>query len=113
MNNQNYSIKDKEKLVSILAYLVIGIIWFFLDTNIQKSPLVKFHTKQAIILILASLFISVILDFLIFIPILGIILTNIAYLFFFVLSLIGMLNAYSSKQKELPLIGQYSSYLKF
>jgi uncharacterized membrane protein len=113
MDDKQYSKEDKERLVSILSYFLVGIIWFFLDINIQKNNFVKFHVKQAIVLIIVSLIVSVIFDFFIFIPILGIILSYIASLLFFILGIIGIYNAALLKEKELPIIGTYASFLKF
>ena len=35
-----------EKLVAILAYFLVGIIWYFADENMKNSSLAKFHTKK-------------------------------------------------------------------
>ena len=105
--------KDKEILVSILAYFIIGIVWFFIDSRIQNSNFIKFHVKQAIVLFIADLLLSVVIDFISYVPILGIILSYIAYLLMLVLVIIGIFNALLFKENEIPLIGTYSSYLKF
>jgi uncharacterized membrane protein len=113
MPNKDNIFSDKEILVSILTYFIIGIVWFFVDNRIQDSSFIKFHVKQAIVLFIADLLLSVIIDFIYYIPILGSILSDIAYILMLILVIIGIFNALSSKQKELPLIGKYSSYLKF
>jgi len=113
MNNKDKTFNDKERLVSILCYFIVGIVWFFIDSSIQNSSFIKFHVKQAIVLFITDLLLSVVMDFLYYIPILGLILSYIAYLLMLILVIIGIFNALSLKEKELPLIGRYSAYLKF
>ena len=105
--NQN---KDKKtisenKTCAILAYLLLGIIWYFVDEKMKKNEFVKFHIKQAIVLIIVS-----------FVGSIGLGMTFVlAWLIpfyqmaIFVLVVIGIYNAYSGEKKELPIIGQFSS----
>ena len=58
---------------AILAYILIGIIWFFVDDKMKKNKFVKFHVKQALVLLVVSIILSII----------GAILTSIYVALFF------------------------------
>jgi uncharacterized membrane protein len=98
------------KTCAILSYLLVGIIWYFADEEMKKSDFAKFHVKQAIILLAASLLLSAALSativLFIFVP-----LANLAAV---VLMIIGIVNAANGDKKELPFIGQLAGrFLKF
>jgi hypothetical protein len=40
---------ENKLAVSILAYLLIGIIWYFVDEDAKKDEFVKFHVQQGIV----------------------------------------------------------------
>ena len=100
-----------EKIVSILLYLIpiVGIIWYFADEKMKKSSLAKFHLKQVLILIIAWF----IIGFVGIIPILGWLVGIVGSIFLFVVWIIGLINAINTKEKELPLIGQFAKKLDF
>ena len=46
---------DNSKLVAILSYFLVGVIWYLVDEKVKKSPLAKFHVKQALNLMIISI----------------------------------------------------------
>ena len=98
---------QKNTLMAVLAYLGILVVIPFLMT--KDDPFVKFHIKQGLVLLVleAALWVlgSMSWSFMIFIP-----LVNLAI---FVLAIIGIVNAVQGKEKELPLVGQFSKYFTF
>ncbi len=99
-----------EKLVAVLSYFLVGIIWYFADDSVQGS-LSKLHVKQSINLAVISIVGSIILGF---IPIIGWLLLPFFNLAVLVLWVIGLITAINGKKKEIPLIGKYAEkYLNF
>lgn len=103
MKDQNYySNEDIEqnKVLSGLAYAL-----FFLPLlGCPDSPYGRFHANQGLLLLLLAAGSNVILPF---IPVIGWIVLpffDLAVVIFFI---IGMLNGFNGKAKELPLIGKY------
>ena len=94
--------------MAILAYLGILIVIPFL-TEAHKDPFVKFHIKQGLVLLITEVIASVIAA----IPILGWIASPIIWLICVVLLIMGIVNAASGKEKELPIIGKFSSHFNF
>ena len=101
---------DNNKLCAILSYLLIGVVWYFVDDKIKKDEFAKFHVKQAIILLIADIIANIVL---VIIPILGWILMPLLNIVILVLAIMGIMNAINNEKKELPYIGQYASKLKF
>ncbi|MGM5482460.1 MAG: hypothetical protein ACQESF_03280 [Nanobdellota archaeon] len=103
--------KKNEKLVSALAYLLIGIIWFFADEDISKSKLAKFHVKQAINLWLFLVLIQIVANLMF---LFGVIFALAGNILVIVLLVIGLSNAVEGKKKFLPLVGKFAEkYLDF
>lgn len=109
---------DNDKLVSALSYILVGIIWYFVDKDVQNKT-TKFHVKQAINLLLVSLVLNIALTILTVIsfgllgPVIGL-LNTIFGIFILVLWVIGLIYSIQLNQKELPIIGQFANkYLKF
>lgn len=113
---------ENDKLVSILAYFLVGIIWYFVDKKAQNN-ITKFHVKQSLNLLIISIVISVVLSIISTIIavitlgfgliILGplIMLVNVAIL---VLWIIGLINAINLKSNQIPVIGVFAEkYLTF
>jgi len=92
---------ENEKLVAILSYFLVGIIWYFVDEKMKKSEFVKFHVKQSLILVIIS-FVS-------WIPIIGWILGLIALIG----AIMGIISAANGTKKDMPLIGKYAKKFKF
>ena len=105
-NKQNI---ENEKLCAILSYLLIGIIWFFIDEKIKKSNYVKFHVKQGLVLLIADLIVMVLAG----IPIIGWFAAPILYLLILIGVIIGIINAANNTQNQLPLIGYLAEKFNF
>ncbi|MCK5061314.1 DUF4870 domain-containing protein [Candidatus Parcubacteria bacterium] len=101
---------DNGKTAAILAYLLIGIIWFFADEKLKKNEFAKFHVKQAIVLLIISVSGGIILGL---IPILGWILLPFFSIASFAFCVLGIINAAQNEKKELPFIGSYAKKLNF
>lgn len=86
--------------MAILAYLGILVLVPLL-TDAKNDPFVKFHIKQG----LALLIVDIIASFIVWVPFVGWIL----WLGIVVLFIIGIVNASSGQEKELPLIGPLGS----
>ena len=108
--NESNSPQDNAKIAAILAYLLIGVVWFFADEKIKKNEFAKFHVKQAIVLIIVSILGNLILGI---IPVLGWIIMPFFNLGIFAFGVLGIINAAQNVKKELPIIGTYSKKLKF
>ena len=91
---------EQNKLMALLSY--IGILVLIPLLAKKDSPYAQFHAKQGLVLLLGWIAATVINV----IPILGQIIFVLCSIFFFVLFIIGIINALSGKVKELPLIGQ-------
>ncbi|MFH1910374.1 MAG: hypothetical protein ABIJ72_04305 [bacterium] len=90
--------------MAVLCYLGILILVPLL-TDAKNDAFVKFHLKQGIVLIIASIAISVIN----IIPIIGQLISIVGGLIVFVLWIMGIINAAGGQEKELPIIGKYGS----
>lgn len=92
--------QENKKLWAVIAYFI-----FFLPllTEHKNNPYVKFHTQQAIVLFIAFVAQAVIG----IVPVVGWIAAPVLFVISIVLLIIGVVNAVSGKEKELPLIGTY------
>ncbi len=112
------------KVCAVLSYLVIGIIWYFVDEKMKKNSYVNFHVKQALVLLIFSIALGILN------AILGVIFGLIAMLTLglgtilmfiptlislipLVLWLFGVVYSVQGVEKELPIIGQYGDKFKF
>lgn len=99
---------DKNKGMAIVAYILFFVP---LLTEAKDSPYVKFHVKQAIMLVITSVIVSVLGTV---IPIIGWILAPIISLVLFVFWIIAIIGAINGEAKQVPVIGKYAeTYLKF
>lgn len=116
MKNKSASIsqnkhKDNSKLVAILSYFIVGIFWYFIDEKVRKSPLTKFHVKQAINIFLLSIAVQAVISLIFF---LEKILSSIAGAAFIILWIFGLVYSMNGQTKELPVVGQLAEkYLTF
>ena len=92
-------VEEKNVVWAIVAYLLFFVP---LLTEARNDPFVKYHVKQGLILFI-SVFILCLLSW---IPLIGSIIFLLGSIVIFVLWLIGILNATTSKKKPLPLIGK-------
>src|SRR4030042_6642440 len=91
--------KEQSNVMAIISY--IGFLCLIPILNKEKDEFVKFHARQGFILFLAEVATSI---FFYALPFLWF-LTNILWLGWFVLGVIGIVNVLNKKKKELPLIG--------
>lgn len=110
--NVNASDVETGKVCAILAWFFpIGLIWYFVDEKMKKNEFAGFHVKQALVLVIASVCINIVGGI---IPIIGwFIILPIGNLAVFVFFIIGLINAITGKQKELPLIGRFGAKFQF
>ncbi len=105
-------------LCAILSYLLVGIVWYFVDEKMKKGGFVKFHVKQGLVLLLFGVVWSICLSVLF-----GVSMIGFSYGLFWVFrvlsyvplvfTILGILNALNGKKKELPIIGKYAEKLNF
>ncbi|MFP4118381.1 MAG: DUF4870 domain-containing protein [Candidatus Woesearchaeota archaeon] len=104
------------KICAILAYLLIGIIWYFADEKMRKDAFAKFHVKQALLLLTTGVILSVVVmilsGILMVVPFVGMavsmILGMVVNITLLVLWIMGLVNAANEKKKRLPIIGSFA-----
>jgi uncharacterized membrane protein len=101
-------------IMAVLAYLGILIIIPFL-TGAQKNSFVKFHLKQGLVLLVIYVILMVLANMMVaglyFMGGFG--LFQLLYLALAVLDILGLINAATGKEKELPLVGQFAKHFTF
>lgn len=114
---------ENEKLVAILSYFIVGIIWYFADENMKKSKLAKFHVKEALNLLIIGIVVNVVTG--IIFTILTIVTIGFGLiiiiplqmaigLFFVIIWIMGMIYAANEEEKRVPVIGKFTDrYLNF
>jgi uncharacterized membrane protein len=109
-NNANVGSSDKKgnrTLMGVLAYLGPLVIISYLVA--KDDSFVKFHIKQGLVLLVIEVIIWLLNPMLWSLWML-INLLNLATL---VLSIIGIMNVVQNREKELPLVGQFSRFFSF
>lgn len=91
---------EKNKVIAGLSYL--WILFFLPLVACPDSKFGRFHANQALVLFIISTAGSLVLGI---IPILGWILLPFFGIACFVFMILGMINGFTGKAKELPLIG--------
>ncbi|MDR1927463.1 MAG: zinc-ribbon domain-containing protein [Oscillospiraceae bacterium] len=91
---------EANKTMAILSYIIFFIP--LLTGDHKKSPFVKFHANQGLVLAIAS-FISQLLWV---IPFLGWVLAPIILVVIFVFALLGIISAVKGEMKPLPGLGK-------
>lgn len=101
---------DPGKTVAIISYLtIIGWVIAYVMHNNQKTELGAFHLRQTIGLFIIGLCIWIAQMMLIFIPVLGwliSLLITFLYIGIFILWLIGLISAINGNMKPIPIIGK-------
>ncbi|MFH1683059.1 MAG: hypothetical protein ABIA37_04645 [Candidatus Woesearchaeota archaeon] len=113
--------KDVEdgKIVAALAYILIGIIWYFVDESMKKNYFVKYHVKQGIVFLIAAIIYNIALGILLsilFVPFMYIHvywLFSLLYYVPLVWMVLGIINVVNGVEKELPVIGKFAKNFKF
>ena len=101
---------EEGKVCALLAYLLVGIIWYFADEKMKKNNFAKYHTKQALVLLVVGVVGSLVLGI---VPVLGWFILPFFTLATIILAVLGIINAANGAQKELPIIGQFANKFKF
>lgn len=102
MHDNEYDQEDieKNKTMAGLAYLI-----FFLPLIVcPDSKYGKFHANQSLLVFLMAILGNILLGF---IPILGWMLLPLFEVLVLVFAIIGLINGFGGKVKELPIIGKY------
>ena len=92
---------DNNKFMAVLSYL--GILVLIPLIAAKQSPYARFHATQGVNVLLVYISSSVI-TYIPFLPFDGLLSTAL-YVFAFILSIIGIINALKGEMKPLPLIG--------
>lgn len=92
-----------------LSYLVVGLIWYFLDDSMKKDPFVKYHVKQGLVLLLSVIALQVLSSLIIFLTIVWMLMG----LFLLIIGLIGVVYALEHKEKPMPVLGKYAKNFTF
>ena len=91
--------------MAVIAYIIFLVP---LLTDAKDDPFVKFHLKQAIILVIAAVISSVIAS----IPVIGwFLLGPVLSIGLLILWIMGLVSAINKEKKELPIIGKYAEQL--
>jgi uncharacterized membrane protein len=110
-NEQHQQKPDAKKPKNIGMAVVAYVIFFIpLLTNAKDDPFVKYHVKQGMVLFICSVIVWFIARVM---PVIGWVASPILNIAILILLIIGIINAVNGEEKPLPLIGQFSSKLKF
>ena len=107
---------EEGKVIAGLIYLmtifsVVGwLISVILYMTKKDNSFVKFHFQQWLVLLIAGIIVGAVGAITMFILI-GFVILIVGGLMLFVLWIIGMINAFTGKQKPLPIIGKYGEKL--
>ena len=95
---------------NVLALLSYLSILFIVPMIVAKDdPYVKFHVKQGLVLFIFEIILMAVG----IVPILGWLLSFAGSIMALILAIMGIMNAVSGTQKELPIIGKYAAKLNF
>jgi uncharacterized membrane protein len=102
------------RAIAFPSYMFLGVI---IPIVLSKDdPFVQFHVKQGLVLCILEIVASVFGFFVGYIPVVSIFvspLLSLLWIFFGVLSVIGVYNVRTGKMKELPIIGGFASRINF
>ncbi len=94
---------EENKIIAAMSYLwILFLIPLLLK---RKSKFAQFHAKQGMILFV----IDVIASFLVWIPIIG----QLLFIVLLIISIIGIIKAYSGEYWKGPFIYEWSQKIKF
>jgi len=106
---ENNAAAHNDTLYGILSYLGILVVIPLLIRN--KSEFAKFHAKQGLVLFLFEVIVSIAGQWILF-PFAHP-LYEIIELLLFILLIIGLINVFQHKEKELPVIGHLAHSFTF
>jgi uncharacterized membrane protein len=109
----NNSKNDNGQLVAILSYLLIGIIWYFVDAQQRKDGFVQFHVRQSVAILIVSVAVWIVSIILAFIPVIGWLAGMLLSLGVLVLWLIGLIGACTNKKNDVPLASAIAKNFTF
>jgi uncharacterized membrane protein len=104
---------ENNKGMAVIAYIGILCLIPLLTGDYKKSPFLKFHTNQGVVLFItwiAWVFISFILGFIFRWRFLGLIFSLVRFVVWIgvlVLVVLGIINAVNGRMKPLPMIGKF------
>ncbi len=118
---------ENGKVCAALSYILVGIIWYFVDDKMRKNKFANYHCKQGLVLLILSIALSIIFAILgalmfalMFVPGIGLvvgglmtILSIIIWLCFLVLWVFGLVYALTGKMKPVPVIGKLGEKFTF
>ena len=97
---------EKNKIMAILAYLGFLVIIPLLCAG--ESRFARFHVNQGLVLLITDIILGTIFALVGWLPLIGWLVKIVRWLasvIFFLFMVIGILNAYHGKAKDLPFIG--------
>jgi len=102
-NNESYDPEDieKNKTMAGLSY----IIFFLPLLACPDSKYGKFHANQALLLLIVSVIGNIVLGL---IPVIGWMLLPVYAVAILIMGIMGLVNGFGGKVKQLPLIGKYT-----
>ena len=102
------SSKDDSKIFAFLATF-LSIIGFIIALIVKKdNKYVMFYAKQSLVLFIVAIIAGIINSILVWIPVLGWIITGVINLFVAILWIISWVYALSEEEKDVPFIGEYA-----
>ena len=104
---------EQGKAMSVIAYIGILCLIPILTGDYKKSPFVKFHTNQGVVLFITWIawwFISLIIGFIFrgwFLSMILSLVNIVAWVGIIVLIILGIINAVNGRMRPLPVIGKF------
>lgn len=99
---------SKNTTMAIVAYFIFFVP---LLTDSKNDPFVKFHVKQALLLVIIALINSILATML---PFMLSFITSLVSIGILILWVMGLINAANGKTEPVPVIGKYAEqFLKF
>ncbi len=103
------------KVMAVLSYW--GILWLAPFFMAKQSPFVRFHLNQGLLFLISAIVVNVITGVLAgvlgsIVGALGSLVSLVGSLYFLVFAVLGSMNAWSGKAKQLPLIGGMMTIIK-
>ncbi len=93
------------KWLALIGY--IGLLFLVPMLAAPNSKFARFHANQSIVLFIAGIILGVATTMVGWIPLVGWLFAAVAGVLPTVFMILGMVNAFNGKAKELPIIGKY------